>query len=243
MESRGLTNEPFVDAYCLDIDGLSTGLDTFERALPNQERQQALRFKFERDQRRFLARRGSLRAILSRYLDCAPQAIPITYCAGKPRVEQSTLQFSVSHSYGFALIAILDGYEVGCDIEWRDPTFAFAGVAERFFSPIEVARLRALPSDRRREGFYNCWTRKEAFVKARGTGLLQPIDSFTVSVDPGVPVRLDDTSTGWSIQAFEPVAGYHAAVVVGCPAFRLRFPAQRILTNGAGILWREFFHL
>ena len=103
---------------------------------------------------------------------------------GKPCVAEGDLRFSLSHSRGLALYAVARGLEVGCDLEFRDPRLACGRVAERFFSPPELHALRSLPAERWAEGFFNGWTRKEAYVKARGLGLSLPLDSFAVTLAP-----------------------------------------------------------
>src|SRR5262249_24675748 len=88
-------------------------------------------------------------------------------------------------------------------------------IAERYFSAVELSELRRLPRDGRDEGFFRCWTRKEAYIKARGDGLGSiPLDSFDVSLTPGEPERLGSgDSERWSLRAFDPGAGYAGAVV------------------------------
>src|SRR5262249_56606268 len=95
--------------------------------------------------------------------------------------------------------------------------------AERLFSPEERRRLSALPPEQWRDGFYNCWTRKEAFVKALGLGLSHPLDSFDVAVEPGEPATLLSPVGGWSMQGFAPRPGYLAAAVVEGDGQAVRF--------------------
>jgi 4'-phosphopantetheinyl transferase len=110
------------------------------------------------------------------------------------------------------------GVEVGCDIEWRDPDLACPAVADRLFSPDERTALASLSGTAWVEGFFNCWTRKEAYVKALGLGLSYPLHAFSVSVAPGEPARLIDANPGWSLSSFEPASGYQAALVTGAAA-------------------------
>jgi 4'-phosphopantetheinyl transferase len=86
------------------------------------------------------------------------------------------LCFNLSHPQGVALYAIARGREVGIDIERRREDFASLAVAERFFSPDEVTMLKSLAPDLRTSAFFNCWTRKEALIKALGEGLSHPIE-------------------------------------------------------------------
>ena len=103
---------------------------------------------------------------------------------------------------------------LGCDIEWRNPELACPKVAERLFAPDEYEALCALPPDQWVAGFFNCWTRKEAYVKALGLGLSYPLDAFTVSVAPGEPACFTSDEKGWTLTSFEPMPGYQAALVL-----------------------------
>ena len=98
--------------------------------------------------------------------------------------------FNLSHSHGIALYALTRGREIGVDIEYFRPDVEAGKLAERFFSPREAAVLRALPEHLRREGFFNCWTRKEAYIKAEGKGMAIPLSAFDVSLTPGEPAAL-----------------------------------------------------
>jgi 4'-phosphopantetheinyl transferase len=101
-------------------------------------------------------------------------------------------------------------------------------IPERFFAPREVAALRALPRERQPQGFFNCWTRKEAFIKAKGLGLSLPLDSFEVSLAPGEPAALLCTrpdpqeAMRWSMRALSPDPAFAAALVVESDGWRLQ---------------------
>jgi 4'-phosphopantetheinyl transferase len=131
----------------------------------------------------------------------------------------SDVRFNVSHSGGWALLAVTRGSEVGIDIERVDSRFAADQIPERFFSPGEVARLRGLPADQQTAAFFRCWTRKEAYIKARGLGLALPLDSFDVSLGPDDPPELLRGADGWCVQDFDAPPGFAAAVVAEGAAF------------------------
>ncbi len=165
------------------------------RTLSDDERARAARFRFTRHARRFVASRGILRSILSRYLGVDPRAVRFHYQShGKPVLgpgfEGSGIQFNVSHSEDLAIYAV-SRCRVGVDVERVRPMPDALSVAQSVFSAREIATLLGLPDDHERElAFLRCWTRKEAFVKALGQGLTVPLDCFDVALAPGDPVEL-----------------------------------------------------
>ena len=200
-------------------------LCTFEDTLAVDERARAERFYFQKHRERFIAGRGLLRNILSRYLDRKPDQLRFCYNAyGKPSLTEATgaegLCFNLSHSHEMALYALTRGREIGVDIEHFRPDVEVEKLAERFFSPREEAVLRALPEPLRKEGFFNCWTRKEAYIKAEGKGMSIPLSAFDVSLAPGEPAALLRTenhskeTSRWALQALNPAPSYAAALAV-----------------------------
>lgn len=189
------------------------------------ERVRARRFRFERDRRRFTVARGVLRRLLGRYLHVEPAAVELRYGAhGKPRLPEEAdgggVRFNLSHSRGWALHAFALGREVGVDVERMRPDTDVARTARRFFSPAEADALMGVAPGRRREAFFECWTRKEAFVKARGEGVALGLRRFEVSLRPGEPAALlrfegDPAEPArWSLCALDPGEGYKAALAV-----------------------------
>jgi 4'-phosphopantetheinyl transferase len=187
--------------------------------LSEDERARASRFVFPRDRDHFVASRGILRAILGHYLQRPAGAIEFAYeREGKPRLRlrdaDAPIRFNLSHSHGLAVYAFSNDREIGIDVEAIRADVTGEEIAERFFSSRESAELRALPRDRRDEGFFLCWTRKEAYVKARGAGLGIALDSFDVSLTPGLPAELKSIDHGrWMLRSFQPAVGYAGAVV------------------------------
>jgi len=162
--------------------------------------------------------------LLARHLRKHPAEIRFAYSYyGKPSLSRDRgsegIEFNVSHSGKYAIFALCRNRQVGIDIERIRPEFGTERIAERFFSPTEVSALRRLAPELRVEAFFNCWTRKEAFIKAAGVGLSCPLDGFDVSLAPGEPARLlnirdyRDDGLSWSIQDVEAGEGYKAAVV------------------------------
>lgn len=173
----------------------------FHPMLSEDEQTRAGRFYFRKDRERFIVARGLLRSILGCYLNIEPGHVRFEYGAyGKPALAPELgaqgIRFNLSHSDGLALYAIARGREVGVDVEQLRPDFAGSEIAKRFFSAREVSMLFALPENLRVEAFFHCWTRKEAYIKARGEGLTLPLSDFDVSLIPGEPARLLYTSAG-----------------------------------------------
>jgi 4'-phosphopantetheinyl transferase len=182
-----------VHVYAADLDRATAD----ESVLSEGERDRAHAFCFERDRRRFVAGRTMLRRLLSGYLGCAPEEVELAYGPyGKPSVREHSLSFNVSHSGACAMFAFAAGFEVGIDVELPAASIDHEQIAERFFSPCEVATLHAHPSDARPLAFLRCWTRKEAYIKARGEGLQLPLHDFDVAFAPTAPPAL--LRTAWS---------------------------------------------
>jgi len=200
--------------------------------LSQDERARAQRFRFDRDRDRFVAARVALREILGRCIGLPAHEIVFEYGPyGKPALESPAgagVEFNVSHCEGLALIAVAAGRRVGVDLERIVSGASRQRIAERFFSPAEIAALRALPAASQDEAFFACWTRKEAYIKARGEGLSIPLDEFSVSLAPGEPAALLDCSfaedevRNWSLQSLAPAPGFVAALAVEGRDWRLR---------------------
>lgn len=207
------------------LDLSPSRVDGFLSSLTSDEQARAQRFHFQRDREHFIVARGVLRAILGQYLDTEPGRIRFSYSEyGKPALAKElgadSVRFNMSHSHGLALFAVTLDRELGVDLEWIRPGVADDQIAERFFSPQEVRVLRALPRNLQDEAFFNCWTRKEAYIKAKGEGLSMPLNLFNVSLAPGEPAALLSTSgdpqeaSRWSLRELFPGAGFAAAAAV-----------------------------
>jgi 4'-phosphopantetheinyl transferase len=201
-----------------------------EETLSDEERARAHRFVTRELTRDFIGAHGFLRDVLGACHRVSPRALRFTAEShGKPRLAHPTspLRFNLTHSHGLAVLAIALARDLGVDVEHIRPRVAEEGVAERFFSPTEVAMLRALPPEAQSLGFFNCWTRKEAYLKALGWGLSVPLSRFDVSLAPGEEARLladrgNAELACWSIRAFDPAPGWCGAVVVEGEPFELR---------------------
>ena len=192
--------------------------------LSDGERERARRFAFDRDRRLFIVARALLRRLLAARLDIPPESVELAYGKrGKPalagRFAASDLRFNLSHSEDVAVYAFASGSELGIDVEAVRAIPDADDLAARCFSRREQARYQALDPRDRALGFFQCWTRKEAFIKALGDGMYHPLDRFDVSLAPGEPaeiLRVGDVpgeQCGWRLEAFSPVPGFVAAVV------------------------------
>jgi 4'-phosphopantetheinyl transferase len=143
-------------------------------------------------------------------------------------VENSLLNFNLAHSHAKAIYAFSRGRELGVDLEFIREDFGGEEIAERFFSPGEIAALKNVPPELTKEAFFHCWTRKEAYIKARGEGLSMPLDVFDVSLLPGEPAALlcnhkePAEVTRWSMQSVPVPDGFVAALVVEGHSFKLK---------------------
>ena len=160
----------------------------YAAALSQDEAERAARFRFERDRSRYLVGRGILRVLLASLLDTTPESLRFDYSPhGKPRLiqpeNQSRLDFNLAHSKDCAVFAFAWNRTLGVDIEAIKPDTPCDELAQNYFSESERAAYFALPEAERRAAFFRLWTRKEAYVKARGEGLTLSLRDFDVSLD------------------------------------------------------------
>lgn len=190
--------------------------------LSDVERHRARRFVLDRDTRRFIIARARLRELLAERLGVRAHQVELEYGAhGKPalsrRFADSDLHFSISHCDDLAAYAFSSGHAIGIDVEAVRVMTDADDLAARYFSRRENATYRTLNPHDKPLGFFNCWTRKEAFVKASGDGLSMPLDRFDVTLAPGEPakvLRIENTpgNSGWRLHSSCPAAGYVAAI-------------------------------
>jgi len=214
-----------VELVRVRLDAETAATDDLALCLSDAERVRAGRFVFERDRRRFMVGRARLRELLASRLGTRTDLIELEYGPrGKPMLAgdlaESDLRFNLSHCGDVALYAFSRGCEIGVDVEAVRELSDADAIAARFFSPRENQSYLALDPRDRPLGFFNCWTRKEAFIKALGEGLHYPLASFDVSLAPGEPaqiLRVGETpghDVGWCLQSLVPEPGMAAAVVV-----------------------------
>ena len=199
-------------------------LDRFRAILEPDELERASRFHFEKLRRHFVVSRGFLRYMLGRYVRRKPAELRFSYNEyGKPSL--AGLRFNLSHSYEMAILAVTRDAAVGVDVEHIRADFASADIATRFFSRREVETFSSLPKEEQVAAFFRCWTRKEAYIKAIGKGLSQPLDRFDVSLAPHEPAALlradEEDKVKWSMSDIDVGAGYAAALAVEGVASRI----------------------
>jgi len=216
-------------------------IDALWPTLAQNEQERALRFHFDEHRRAYTVGRGLLRRLLGLYLKCEADEVQFGYTdynkpflalpiAGLGTTDSGItasndplsreFRFNLSHSGIAVLYAFSYGRELGVDVEFIKPNFDYLGVAEGFFSEAERAMLTALPVADQPQGFFNCWTRKEAYIKAHGEGLSLPLDQFDVTLRPGDEAKLlatrpDPTEADqWSLRALPMQQDYAAAIAV-----------------------------
>ena len=204
-------------------------LENFRASLSAEEKEKVQKYKFEIDRDRSIISRGMLRTLLAGYLQTYPQALRFDYNEfGRPFLKSvpksfpkagGDFQFNLSHSHNRIIFAFVEDADIGVDVEFMKRDFNVTDLARHFFSHDEINSLLALPKKNRPAGFYRCWTRKEAFIKAKGSGLSFPLTSFSVSLDSDSAelLRTDwDASERkeWQLMTFRPSECYQAALAV-----------------------------
>jgi len=232
-------NEPIVtlppgEVHIWTID-LGASLDhpvPSDRVLSTEEHAQADRFRHPHLRRRYITAHVETRHILATYLAVQPRTIAFLRTSyGKPHVVQqegpNPLHFSLSHSEDRALVAVATRQPVGVDIERIDADTDEFAVAQRYFSEHEKAELSDSPETERLEHFFRLWVCKEAYVKARGEGVIDRLSTFTISFDTDSSKLLEDSRDPvapqrWSVRLLDTPLGFAAAVAVAGDIARIR---------------------
>lgn len=219
-----------VHIWSVRLDPPAERVEALGRSLSQDEHDRANRFRFDRHRRQYVVGRGALRSLLAAYTGTRPELVRFTYGPrGKPFLEGSSdLFFNLSNSDEMALVGFVRGREIGMDIEFLKPMPDCEQIAERFFSESERVVLRGIPKESKEEAFFNCWTRKEAYLKAVGEGLAAPLDSFDVTLAPGEPPRMltlrgdAEAASRWWLEHFRLSPEY-----IGALALERQDPAER----------------
>ena len=228
------------------LEGAGPSLERAAACLSDEERERAARFRFERDRRRFVLSCAFLRGLLSHYLDCSPREVAMRRePGGKPRLERAPepLRFNLSHSGELAVAAVAHGGEVGVDVETLGKSRRLDLLERRVLSAGEREQLRTIAEDAARQlAFLRAWTRKEAVLKAIGSGIDRDLTTIDVGVgggasadgagageeggeglDPRVVTLADQGGipSQWSVASFVVAPGYASAVAASGPELHL----------------------
>lgn len=223
-----------VDVWCVSIDVDESILGSLKQTLSEEEREKARRMRIEKPRNYYMASRGLLRLILAAYVKQPPEQLEFEYGPdGKPalsdKLNNMGITFNVSHSHGLALCCVTHKREIGADIEKMREDMEITDIAKRFFSSREYEELIKLPLKHQKRGFFNCWTRKEAYLKATGQGLTFPLSQFDMSLTPGEPAAMiaHQSDPGqvsmWSIVDLDVGPDYAAAIAVEGKGFTISY--------------------
>jgi 4'-phosphopantetheinyl transferase len=208
-------------------------LDSLRRLLSQEELAKADRFRAEHARSASIHARAMTRTILALYLNEDARSLQFRFNNyGKPLLAEpsptGSVQFNVSHSGDWVVLAVADGAAVGVDIERHRRLEDAMRLAERFFSTVERTALAALPPIEQLPAFFRCWSRKEAYIKAVGTGIFAGLDNFDVTLAPDEPPRVTRFHTAdyqpaeWTLAEFHLEDGYSAATLANFPSIELR---------------------
>ena len=210
-----------IDIWRVSVSQQRENIAQFLALLNDQELERANRYVLEHARASFVISRGILRLLLANYLATDPRTIRFQQNDyGKLFLADSALQFNLSHSHELALFVFTMGCSLGIDVELIDQRLEYLDIAKRFFSLEEYEKLLALPDLERRQAFFNCWSRKEAVIKARGKGLFLALDSFSTEIsfrkDGVVKVTFADgnQSNHLILQALDPGEQYTGSCAV-----------------------------
>lgn len=217
--------DPEVHVWWLTLQSEPPDVEQALALLSSDEQERAGRYHFERHRDRFVVSRAFLRRLLGAYTDEEAARVPIRLSpSGKPFLaDRSDLHFNLSHCEDRGVVAVARR-PVGVDLEKIRNVPEALPIAEHLFAVSETRALRAFPAEAQSEAFLRCWTRKEAFVKGKGEGLLTPLTSFEVTLDsaPRDLVLLDEPGDGkWRLHNLEAGPGWIGSLAVERESARL----------------------
>lgn len=204
-------------------------LVAYRELLNESEKEEELRFYFAKDRYRYLVTRALVRTTLSRYTFVDPKdwifsANPYgqPYIA-RPRAANCQLSFSISHTKGLIAMGVAKGQSLGVDVENFTPCDISIDIASHYFAPQEVAGLREVPHHEQQYRFFEYWTFKESYIKARSMGATLPLDGFSFhfdddhAVDLAIKPELADDPLRWQLWQFRPTSEHLLAVCAEKP--------------------------
>ncbi len=218
-----------VQVWQVDLAQPAAALSELERVLAPDERDVAARGQPDVRRRRLVSR-AALRIALGRALGCRPESLEFVLSpGGKPELAGESLAFSVSGSGDLGVIAVAPSGPIGVDVEEIVERSGLDRLVSARFARAEADAIEGLAGEERLRAFYNCWTRKEAYVKATGAGLVRPLDRVVVSVDDARPAILSlegDDPKRWSLAALDVRAGFAGALAVQDAELPPRIPTM-----------------
>jgi 4'-phosphopantetheinyl transferase len=240
----GLLEQGEVHLILMPLDQPASVVEEVATTLSPDEHERAARFHFDRDRQRFVVARGLLRRFIGHYVGMPGDTIRFAYGSlGKPYLPacagHAKLEFSLSHSGDWALAGFAFGREIGVDLEEVRAIPEYRELAEANFAPEEVRTLLELPEEQRIDGFYACWTRKEAYAKALGLGLSLDLSTFVMSVEPGEGVEIvpaSQTAAAHQVWGMRPLQGFWAAAALEAQTASIDFPKIRTSIHDWGRL-------
>ena len=198
--------------------------------LDETEKNKANRFKFEHHKNRFIVARSTLKFILSRYLNIAPEQIKLTYNPyGKPKlldeINEQNLAFNLSHSQDLAIYGVTCDRLIGVDVEHLRPMPDAEQLVQRFFHPEEAKQLQSLAIIEKHKAFFQLWTAKEAYLKAIGQGISGGLEQVKISLDPPLKYLTlpSNDQTPWNLLSFIPHPNYLAAIAVQGNRYQINY--------------------
>jgi 4'-phosphopantetheinyl transferase len=212
--------------------------------LSDEEQERAGKFRFDNGRFHYIVGRGLLRQLLGSYLAAPPHSLRFASGPnGKPHlIDYAQFSFNVAHGQGRLLLGFCRGADLGVDIEQIRLPQRADGVARRFFAPAEYVTFAAAPPEQQAEVFFNCWTRKEAYIKATGEGLACPLNAFEVSLAVGETAVLHsirgsaELAAAWSLYSLTPYPGYRGAALAAGPGW------QVVCYDGDGLMAARVNH-
>jgi 4'-phosphopantetheinyl transferase len=206
-------------------------LSAYEKLMSQEERAQQQRFHFAKHRHQYLITRALVRSTLSRYTNIEPQHWRFwKNDYGRPEIISSAgmppLRFNLSHTDGLIVCGVVLKQDIGVDVEYLKRNGAKLEIADRFFSPKEVKDLYSVPAQQRRERFFDYWTLKESYIKARCMGLSLPLEQFSFHISEHEPLQisfapqLHDDPSRWQFWLLKPTEHHKATVSICRPANR-----------------------
>ncbi len=210
--------------WLVEADRLSASeLAQLGALMSANERERHDAFRFDKDKRLFIIARAMVRALLSRYADASPAAWTFSENRwGRPEIASPPvtppLRFNLSHTKGLVACILARDREIGIDVEDATRPTKIHTIADSVFSPTEVRDLERLPPAEQPRRFFELWTLKESYIKARGMGLAIPLDQFSFSFDGGLCLTIDpeleDDDATWQLDLWRPTERHQAALAV-----------------------------